>query len=84
MLQSRLFFPFSLASNLAILGLKASTPLPDIKRKYYELAKMYHPDVNTQDATAHRKFTEITKAYRYITENYQHEHMSFHTARGVK
>lgn len=84
MLQLRLLFPFSLASNFAILGLKPSVPLNDVKRKYYELAKLYHPDLNAQDATAHRKFTEITKAYRYITDNYQQQRASFHTGSGSK
>jgi DnaJ-class molecular chaperone len=84
MLQFRLLSPFSLASNFAILGLKPSVPLTDVKRKYYELAKLYHPDVNAHDATAHKKFTEITKAYRYITENYEQERASFRTGSAAK
>lgn len=73
MLQLRLLAPFSLAANFAILGLKSTCQLVDVKRKYYELAKLYHPDLNHQDAAAHKKFTEITKAYRYITDNYHQE-----------
>lgn len=84
MLQFRLLAPFSLASNFAVLGLKPSVPLTDVKRKYYELAKLYHPDVNAQDAAAHRKFTEITKAYRYITENYEQESGTFRTGSASK
>jgi DnaJ-class molecular chaperone len=37
---------FSLASNFAVLGLKSNAKLDEAKRKYYELAKIYHPDVN--------------------------------------
>jgi DnaJ-class molecular chaperone len=78
MLQLRLLAPFSLAANFAILGLKSTVKLVEVKRKYYELAKLYHPDLNPQDAAAHKKFTDITKAYSYITDNYHQQRTHFH------
>ena len=52
---------FSLSASFAVLGLKSSCKIEDVKRKYFELAKKYHPDVNTVDQNAQSKFTEITK-----------------------
>lgn len=52
---------FSLASHFAVLGLKSTARLEEVKKKYYELAKKYHPDVNSEDQQAHKKFTDITK-----------------------
>jgi hypothetical protein len=52
---------FSLAANFAVLGLKSTAKFDVVKKKYYELAKIYHPDVNRTDENAQKKFTEITK-----------------------
>lgn len=80
LLRVHLVFPFSLAANFAVLGLKSNVKLDDVKKKYYELAKLYHPDMNKEDQNAQKKFTELTKvhlppskAYRYITDNYDKE-----------
>lgn len=54
---------FSLSASFTVLGLKSTSKMEDVKRKYYELAKMYHPDVNSTDKNAHNKFTEITKVH---------------------
>jgi hypothetical protein len=61
LLPRRLAFRLSLAANFAVLGLKGKVKLGEVKRKYYELAKQYHPDVNKEDADAQKKFTELTK-----------------------
>jgi len=45
----RLVHCFSLSANFAVLGLKGTTRMEEVKKKYYELAKMYHPDVNSSD-----------------------------------
>jgi DnaJ-class molecular chaperone len=52
---------FSLSANFAVLGLKTTTKIDEVKKKYYELAKVYHPDVNSGDQNSHKKFAEITK-----------------------
>ncbi|BFZ61828.1 DnaJ sub A member 3, mitochondrial [Saitoella coloradoensis] len=42
-----------------------STPR-EIKRRFYELSKKYHPDRNPDDATAKPKFLEVTEAYSVL------------------
>ena len=49
-------FALSLSSSFTVLGLQNSCKMVDIKRKYYELAKTCHPDVNKADSNAHRRF----------------------------
>jgi len=57
---------FSLANSFAVLGLKSNAKLDEVKKKYYELAKVHHPDINTHDVNANKKFMEITKVYRFL------------------
>ncbi len=52
---------FSLYASFTVLGLKSTSRMDEVKRKYYELAKQYHPDVNSADQNAGAKFAEITK-----------------------
>ena len=44
----------------SVLGLPPSATPAQIKLKYYELAKIYHPDVNA-NPDAQAKFTNISK-----------------------
>jgi hypothetical protein len=52
---------FSLYASFTVLGLKSTSRMDEVKRKYYELAKQYHPDVNSADKNAGAKFAEINK-----------------------
>jgi len=55
-----------------ILEVKPDASDEEIKRKYHELAKRYHPDKNNGDDT---KMSEITEAYRMIdTPAKRHEY----------
>jgi curved DNA-binding protein CbpA len=47
---------FSLSASFTVLGLKTTSKMDEVKRKYFELAKKYHPDVNTTDKNASNKF----------------------------
>ncbi|MBL8878288.1 MAG: DnaJ domain-containing protein [Phycisphaerales bacterium] len=49
-----------------ILGLARSASADEIKRKYRELAKRFHPDRNPNDKSAERKFKEVQAAYEVL------------------
>ena len=49
-----------------ILGVTKSTPQKDIKKKYRELAKKYHPDKHKGDPKAEARFKDISEAYDTI------------------
>jgi molecular chaperone DnaJ len=51
----------------AILELKPSSTLQEIKQAYRRLAQQYHPDKNKNDAAATAHFTEIKEAYETLT-----------------
>lgn len=51
-----------------VLGVSRSASQDDIKSKFHELAKKYHPDLNTQDADASKKMADITNAYDILTD----------------
>jgi len=46
-----------------VLGLPKTASTGEIKRKYYEKAKQYHPDTNKNDPEAAKKFAAATEAY---------------------
>lgn len=50
-----------------VLGVDRKASAKDIKRKYYELAKKYHPDVNKEDG-ADKKFQEIQSSYEILSD----------------
>ena len=48
-----------------ILNLSENTSNKEVKKRYKELAKKYHPDIN-KDKNAHKKFLQIKEAYEII------------------
>lgn len=48
-----------------ILGVKRTADINEIKKKYFELAKMYHPDIN-KDPNSIEKFKSIKAAFEII------------------
>ncbi len=50
------------------LGLLPGSSLSDIKRRYRQLAKQYHPDRN-RDTAAEAKLREINAAYRLLSDS---------------
>lgn len=51
-----------------ILGLPRDATLVQIKRRYKQLVRKYHPDVARDKQTAHRLFIQITEAYEALTD----------------
>ena len=50
-----------------ILGVPRGAPDDEIKRRYRQLARELHPDVN-KDPDAERRFKEITAAYQTLSD----------------
>jgi len=51
---------------LRLLGLGPDATTGAIKRRYRELARRYHPDVNPADHRAHARFRAILAAYQHL------------------
>jgi len=51
-----------------ILGLPRDATLAQIKRRYKQLVRKYHPDVATDKATAHRLFIQVREAYEALSD----------------
>ena len=50
-----------------ILGVPRTASLDEIKKRYRELARQYHPDVNRDKPAAGKMFSEITTAYKALS-----------------
>jgi len=50
-----------------ILGVKKDATPEEIKKVYRKLALKYHPDRNSSDADAEKKFKEINEAYQVLS-----------------
>ena len=55
----------------SILELSSNASPDDIKKSYKKLALKYHPDKNSGDLEAERKFKEISEAYQILTGKLQ-------------
>lgn len=60
-----------------LLKLPEEIRLQDIKQKYHEMIKEFHPDRNRHDNDAHWKTIEIMKAYELIVNYCQNYKISF-------
>lgn len=54
-----------------ILGLPRNASSAQIKRKYKELVRKYHPDVAKDKKMAHQLFIQITEAYQVLSNTEQ-------------
>ena len=52
-----------------ILGLSKNASKDDIKKAYRELARKYHPDLNSGDKKAEEKFKEIQEAHEVLSDD---------------
>ena len=53
-------------SHYAVLGVTATADQKEIKDKFYDLSKRFHPDVTKEEDTVNR-FKEITEAYDVLS-----------------
>ena len=51
-----------------MLGVDVDCEESELKRKYMQLSKVYHPDQN-KNKNSQKKFVEITEAYEFIRDN---------------
>jgi curved DNA-binding protein len=51
-----------------ILGVNKDASQDEIKKAYKKLARKYHPDLNPNDESAHRKFQEINEANEVLSD----------------
>uniref|UniRef100_A0A8C7X8S0 DnaJ homolog subfamily A member 3, mitochondrial n=1 Tax=Oryzias sinensis TaxID=183150 RepID=A0A8C7X8S0_9TELE len=51
-----------------VLGVSRSASQKEIKKAYYQLAKKYHPDTNTNDPEAKEKFAKLAEAYEVLSD----------------
>ena len=52
-----------------ILGVTTKTPKGELKKKYRELAKKYHPDSNEGSKEAEDKFKIVSEAYEILSDS---------------
>jgi len=48
------------------LGLQPTAKGPDIRRRYAELLRQYHPDANGGDRSAEAQLTAVVKAHQIL------------------
>jgi DnaJ-class molecular chaperone len=51
-----------------VLGVPRSASKEEVKKKFRELAKKYHPDFNKGDKAAEQKFKEVSEAYEILED----------------
>ena len=51
-----------------VLGLNPDASPEEIKRAYYKLAKLKHPDLCSNKPQAHREFTQLQHAYSVLSD----------------
>jgi curved DNA-binding protein len=56
------------SDHYSTLGIPRTATEAEIKRAYRKLAMQYHPDRNTQDPKAAKKFSEVASAYEVLSD----------------
>ena len=51
-----------------VLEISKTASQDDVKKAYRKLARKYHPDLNPQDASAHKRFQEINEANEVLSD----------------
>ncbi|CAI5719221.1 unnamed protein product [Peronospora destructor] len=66
-----------------VLGVSRDASKNDIKKKYYQMAKKYHPDTNKADPNAAKKFAEATEAWEILGDDDKREKYDAYGHAGV-
>ncbi len=53
----------------AVLNLETNASLQEVKMRYKQLVKRYHPDANGGDKAAEERFKSISEAYQFLQSN---------------
>ena len=56
-----------------VLNVSKNATKDEIKKSYRRLAMKFHPDRNTNDANAEKKFKEAKEAYEVLSDNSKKE-----------
>lgn len=56
-----------------VLGVSKNADISEIKKKYRKLAMKYHPDRNSGDENATKKFRKVTEAYEVLGDEKKRE-----------
>ncbi|KAF2809341.1 DnaJ-domain-containing protein [Mytilinidion resinicola] len=56
-----------LPNHYEILELQPSASAPEIKRQFFALSKLHHPDRNPADPTASTRFVRLSEAYHVLS-----------------
>lgn len=62
--------PIGEIAAMSLLGVADPLTMTDLKTRYKELVKIYHPDANGGDRLAEEKFKEINSAYRLLMASF--------------
>ena len=60
-----------------VLGVSENADISEIKKKYRKLAMKYHPDRNSGDENATKKFREVTEAYEVLGDEKKREEYDY-------
>ncbi|RIA89230.1 hypothetical protein C1645_772896 [Glomus cerebriforme] len=68
----------------SVLGVSRSASSREIKKKYKQLSKKYHPDKNPGDKEAEQKFVQLAEAYEVLSDDEKRQIYDKYGEEGLK